>query len=363
MNNKQRIYQIDLFRFIAALSVVLYHYLFMGYNKAVNMSVLNFSEIGDYFKYGYLGVDIFFIISGFVILLSIKNSSLIDFIIARFIRLYPAYWLCVIVTFLTIILFGYPTYTANFKVLIINITMLQGFLNIQDIDGSYWSLLIELKFYILIAFFLIINTFKKISVDYLIYFWLIFSVLYVFNSDSYFIKIANDYLVLEWSSNFIAGIIFYQIFINGLNSKNFLLLVVCLFISLDNAVLRVTPLESYYKTSFSPYIICAIISMFFILMLLVSSNRLNSINSPKLIKLGFLTYPLYLIHQNVGFIIFNNLSESINKYIILIFTILFMLLFSVLVNKKIEIPLAINIKYYLKNLTKKIDLYKTKRTE
>jgi len=58
MTKQTRLYQIDLFRFIAAISVVFHHYLFRGY-AADNMSILDFSEIGDYFKYGYLGVDFF----------------------------------------------------------------------------------------------------------------------------------------------------------------------------------------------------------------------------------------------------------------------------------------------------------------
>ena len=76
MKKNNRIYQIDLFRFVAALSVVLYHYLFRGW-AADNMSDVNFSEIGHFFQYGYLGVHLFFIISGFVILLSIKHKSII----------------------------------------------------------------------------------------------------------------------------------------------------------------------------------------------------------------------------------------------------------------------------------------------
>ena len=69
MKKINRIYQIDLFRFIAAVCVVLYHYLFRGW-AADNMSDLSFNKIGHFFKYGYLGVNLFFIISGFVIILS-----------------------------------------------------------------------------------------------------------------------------------------------------------------------------------------------------------------------------------------------------------------------------------------------------
>ena len=61
----KRLYQIDLFRFIAALMVVLFHYTFRGF--IANSSILEFPVLGSLFKYGYLGVDLFFMISGFVI--------------------------------------------------------------------------------------------------------------------------------------------------------------------------------------------------------------------------------------------------------------------------------------------------------
>ena len=83
MGNTKKLYQIDLFRFFAALNVVLFHYTFRGH-KADNMSILRIPLLGEYFKYGYLGVYLFFIISGFVIILSIEHNNLLDFIKSGF---------------------------------------------------------------------------------------------------------------------------------------------------------------------------------------------------------------------------------------------------------------------------------------
>lgn len=99
----KRLYQIDLFRFIAALMVVLFHYTFRGF--IVNSSIVAFPFLGFIFKYGYLGVDLFFMISGFVIYMSIENSSLLNFLKSRIVRLYPAFWICVSITALFIYLF------------------------------------------------------------------------------------------------------------------------------------------------------------------------------------------------------------------------------------------------------------------
>src|SRR5690349_17773865 len=84
-----RLYEVDLLRIFAAVSVVLYHYLFAGYYKVV--SPLGFEAPGLVARYGYLGVDLFFLISGFVVLLSAWDRTPRSFLVSRVVRLYPAY--------------------------------------------------------------------------------------------------------------------------------------------------------------------------------------------------------------------------------------------------------------------------------
>lgn len=64
-------------------------------------------------KYGYLGVELFFMISGFVILMTASNNSLKRFFISRAVRLYPAFWVCCTITFLLILAVGQPRYSAS----------------------------------------------------------------------------------------------------------------------------------------------------------------------------------------------------------------------------------------------------------
>ena len=67
---QQRVNEIDLLRFIAALAVVFFHYAFRGY-AADDLSILPYPLLAPLAKYGYLGVELFFMISGFVILTSL----------------------------------------------------------------------------------------------------------------------------------------------------------------------------------------------------------------------------------------------------------------------------------------------------
>ncbi|MGS0525311.1 acyltransferase family protein [Zobellia nedashkovskayae] len=349
---KNRIYQIDLFRFLAALAVVLYHYLFNGYSSG--MSYLNFNEIRSFFKYGYLGVDIFFIISGFVIALSIKHRSLVHFWISRISRLYPVYWISVLLTFTVMKLFGAPRYIVWFKQLLVNLTMFQNYIGVGSIDGVYWSLFVEMKFYIfVISSYLIVNKLKKIKLDYLVYSWLSLSIAYVYLNELFIFQVANNLFILEWSSYFIAGIVFYQIYESKLNLKYFIVLSISFLISTHHAILKSEELELYHNTTFSPFIIVGYLLLFYLLMLLVSSKKLNSINSTKLTKLGMLTYPLYLIHQNIGFIIFNNLVNYMNKYVLLISTIILMIFLSYILSNFYESRISNYLKSQLIKLNTK----------
>jgi peptidoglycan/LPS O-acetylase OafA/YrhL len=356
MNSKNRIYQIDLFRFFAALIVVLFHYFFRGHND--NSSSLNFNEIGGFFKYGYLGVNIFYIISGFVIALSIKDRSLVKFFISRVSRLYPVYWICVLLTFTIIISFGAPRFTASLSQFIFNLTMFQNYMGVENIDGVYWSLFVEVKFYIfVVGFYLFLNKIKQIKLDYLIYFWTLLSIVYLFFNDFFILKLFNYFFILNWSSYFIAGMLFYQIFKHGMFLKYLIILLCVLSISIYYAILRIDNLEITYNTSFSPYIIGSVIIVFYVLMLLVSTNKLKRINFPKFAKLGVLTYPLYLLHQRIGYIIFNNLGVYINKYFLVISTIVFMIILSYVLSEFYEPRVLFRIKSKLTHYAKKYKLH------
>lgn len=215
--------------------------------------------------------------------------------------------------------------------------MFQNYLKIKPIDGVYWSLFVEMKFYIfVIGAFLILNKIKKIKIDFLIVFWLLLSSLYIPFGDTYAFKVINFFLILNWSSYFISGMIFYLIYKNGLHVRYLILISISLYISLHQAFLRIPKLELHHNTLFSPLIIGLVIFLFYLIMFLIVTGRLSSINSKKFVQLGMLTYPLYLLHQNVGFIIMNNLHIHFNKYLLVFVITVAMIIISLFMSKYYE---------------------------
>ncbi|MQR87066.1 acyltransferase family protein [Bacillus megaterium] len=163
---KKRLEWLDAIRGIGAIMVMIIHLWEKHSEYSANQSsityiILNFLIRGIY-DFGKIGVVLFFAVSGFVIpysLLRHGSNNVLRFIVSRFFRLYPLYWISIglAVTFVS--------HEISMKQLIANITMFQGFLFVDNILGAYWTLQIELAFYILCTFLFI---FKLLQKDYMI---------------------------------------------------------------------------------------------------------------------------------------------------------------------------------------------------
>jgi peptidoglycan/LPS O-acetylase OafA/YrhL len=75
-------------------------------------------------------------------------------------------------------------------------------------------------------------------------------------------------------------------------------------------------LEQHYQTAMSQATVIAIISVFFLLMLLIAIKRTGYWGRRPWLLAGALTYPLYLLHQNIGYMVFNLAYPSLNAHIV-----------------------------------------------
>lgn len=161
---KQRIEYLDSARGMASLSVLIFHSVLAFGSTDMYMGGINFF-FEKYFDLGKIAVIVFFLISGFVIPFSIKGEDKLKaikgFIISRFFRLYPVYWLSVLMGYFII---------GNVSSLefIVNFTMLQQFLGFKNIIGLYWTLQIEMIFYFLVVLVFILNWLGNIKKEFIL---------------------------------------------------------------------------------------------------------------------------------------------------------------------------------------------------
>lgn len=315
---KERVNEIDLLRFIAAMMVVFYHYCFRG-NAAGPMSIMPYPLLAPVSKYGYLGVELFFMISGFVILGTAAQGKILPFLISRFVRLYPAFWICCTITFLVSLALGGTRYPVTLGQYLVNMTMLSEFLHVPSIDGAYWSLFVEMRFYAMVTIALGFGLIHRAQL--LLQAWLLAAVAFQYvQSDT-----VRYLLILDYAPLFIAGATFFLIWSQGFSMVRGAMIGISWYLAVIEATRGLAAFEKRYNTEISSTGVSAVITVFFVVLLLVSLRRTGFFGRTEWLVAGALTYPVYLLHQNIGFMIFNACYPAINPHILLWSTVLVIL--------------------------------------
>lgn len=324
---KSRIKELDGLRGLAAFSVMLFHY--------TNNHNTYAGEV-PFFEYGHYGVEMFFVISGFVISLTLYNKSdITEFAKARFFRLFPIYWVCVIITFSIVEFIGLTDMKRSFIDFLLNFTMIQRFIGVEYVDGSYWSLQYELFFYAIIA---ILHF--KLRLNHMV-------ILKVFASLSFLSLIINilgahqmmqveggifeilyfrlyGVLILEFIHLFLIGITLYNFITDQISLKTMII-----FIALS--------LLTSLSFSIQDFIALGVILVIFYTVL---KMKWSFWRSNLMTWLGAISYVLYLIHMNIGRSLINLIrAYDINTLWSITIVMSIILCLASLIHYQIEKPL------------------------
>jgi len=333
MTRDTRVNELDLLRLIAALGVVFFHYSFRGF-AADDMSIMPYPLLAPYAMYGNLGVELFFMISGFVILMTAAGGRLREFVVSRIVRLYPAFWICCTSTFVLTLLIGAPRFSATPGQYLINLTMLSGFFGVPSIDGAYWSLFVELRFYALVAIVLFIGKIR--SAQTLLFCWLLASIVLEFAPQA----TLRSLLIVDHSAFFIAGATCFIVWSGGLSTARVLMLSGSWALAVYQSLRALPEFEDYYEVAANAWVVAAIVTVFFVVMLLVALRRSGALGRRRWLLAGALTYPLYLLHQRIGYMIFNAFYPRTNAHLLLWGCVVAMLIAAFAVHVFMEKPFA-----------------------
>jgi peptidoglycan/LPS O-acetylase OafA/YrhL len=153
MSMRLHVYPLDAVRFFAAFCVLAFHLGFYAWAAPHSTVGTMYHDAGDFTPlapftwFGWVGVEIFFVISGFVIANSANSSSPIRFAKSRALRLYPAVWFCALLTFAAWIVFAGEPWTELLSRLARSASL---WVTGPWIDAVYWTLAVEMMFYLLI---------------------------------------------------------------------------------------------------------------------------------------------------------------------------------------------------------------------
>jgi exopolysaccharide production protein ExoZ len=337
-SNNGYYYGLDLVRFFSALIVAIFHLTWKT------------EETEIFAHFGWIGVQIFFVLSGFVIANSANNTTVVRFIRSRFLRLYPAAMICAVISCIVVSqnagLFEYNQFIRSFFLLPSG----------PYLATAYWTLPIELAFYTLIAFLMFSFNVKSIkliapylaiaSSSYILFYslhtWHILNLPYL--EFGYGIK---NTTLLRHGVFFSIGIYFWLSSVGELQRKDIKYIILSFIAgsfevaSRSNEIFqKINSLELSILTGISIPILIFYGMCLLMFISIKSSFRipLNKMTGNILRTLGLTTYPFYLLHENVGnrvkFILINHFD--INSLASAFLGLTSALIISVIIAIKIE---------------------------
>jgi peptidoglycan/LPS O-acetylase OafA/YrhL len=311
-NKRKQVNSLVLLRGIAALTVVFCHF-----GNPLKEDP-NFGNIFNFFHdYGLYGVQMFFVISGFVIPLSLdrsnyKLSNYLNFLKKRALRLHPPYMAALIIT-LVVSYLAYKSKGLVYPENLLSITKSFFYLHFPADNPVFWTLGVEVTYYFFIG--LLFPVFKKYPLFAVIALIPLFSII----SKTIVVDYVNFF---NFTMYFFIGIFGYFIY-----EKQSL--------TLNYAGLALSIIASFYFND----LIGTIVAIFTIAFIFFYNLRV-----PKFFNfLGEISYSVYLIHFVIGLKFINLSIRYVNPslyWALFIVAIIFIYAVSYVFYRIIEIPSA-----------------------
>lgn len=318
-----RLVEIDALRGIAAIAVVLFHLT----TRYMELFSFKSSPIIS-FPLGHHGVNLFFIISGFVIFMTLeKTARPLDFVVSRFSRLFPVYWVAVFVTFALTHWLGLPGKLVSFGAAVANMLMLHGLFRVPHVDGVYWTLEVELLFYFGMFFLFCIGALSRIH-------WALMALLAL--RLLYFVMHQAFGIDLPWILYRLSILAYIPWFAIGIS----------IYLATSRkaqgqwkapaftAALAIATLLIVESIGLAALALAMAAAVF-----LAASGRLTWLRNPVLAWLGAISYPLYLVHENIGWSVQLRLVEmGVPTDLIVLIALVLVLALATLLNRLVELP-------------------------
>ncbi|MEI9917921.1 MAG: acyltransferase [Bacteroidota bacterium] len=309
--NEPRIQVLDGFRCIAVLAVIAYHYF---YCFGVVVKVDPGYPSWYFFAFGYFGVQLFFMISGFVIYRSLEQSNGIkEFLGKRYIRLVPTLLLGSIITYSLVSWFNT---TGSLEIFgekspadfLFSFTFIHPYVwdfilnrnNVGFVDGAYWSLWVEAIFYLVASFIYFGSRREHFLRNWFGIVFILNILQVVMSSTSAYNRTFEFFYIREWTY-FSVGILFYSLWMK--RSPPIYIWVIASMLVL---------LEIYRINSNGVRVLFPmVIGLWFVF--LRRPSWLSILTRRPIQIIGLISYPLYVLHQSAGLVVTEKLRVLTNN--------------------------------------------------
>lgn len=292
---QRRNIQLEGLRGIAMLFVLCFHFFSVFPNKFSEPLQHNWFGIE---LWGYFGVGVFILISGYFILGEDRVNPIL-FTVKKILRLWPVYAVAITICFLLTRYIPLPGRTVSLSAYLFNLPFINGFIGVDYVDGSHWYLTTLIACTFVAAMISRVGMRKRWA---LLVIWAAF-ILILEN-----VELENRVLDLFFGGLYkIFGGRYAAMFIAGMalrlikENKNIV----------NTSALFVAHLINFLVFGWQREVVFLFATMIFCL---ANAQKINFLKVNIFVRLGMISYSVYVIHQNVGFWCLYQISKAIGKY-------------------------------------------------
>ena len=351
----RQIVGLDLIRAAAAVMVMFFHLGYWDWTKGTDPNAIMprvYAPLAPVLSVGWIGVEIFFVLSGFVIAYSTEGATATRFLRHRVDRLLPTALICATMT-AAVLLIAYPWQQVS----VLWVKSVTFFPLGPWVDGSYWTLPIEVAFYGLVLLSLCIRKghFLPLLMGVLGVASTGVNALFVFplfGSPGWLTTLESGLgfpplacLLLVHGCFFALGVFLFLTLLHRTTLVRVAMLLICssgCFLELQVHSRNLAFASQTSRTALFP--ITAWSGCILALVCSVKANaRLQSAlgSKGKLIarQIGIATYPIYLLHHKLGQVAIGGLHRRVGYGAALLFSVTFVVCVAILVSWLLEPPL------------------------
>ena len=316
---------------MAAVLVMLFHYGFWvgaypeGEAHSISQGLIAFPAFYDWTEFGWVGVQVFFVISGFVIAFSAERAAnAYAFFVTRFVRLFPAALVCATISLIAALLVGYAEGGDLITAYLRSVLFIPFG---AYIDGSYWTLCIEVAFYGLVFGLIAIGRFQWLRGLAIVLglqstvFWTIYALAATQPDSGLFALMRHlqdsritELLLLHHGCFFALGIFLWLHLFKQKSRSNifcFLLFTAAGCLQIHGVILSFYHRYHLMQPEITPLLLW-LAAMAGIIAAIVRNDLVSRMPAwaiSGLRRMGLMTYPLYLLHQTAGLAFMGGLAR------------------------------------------------------
>ncbi|PFG30673.1 acyltransferase family protein [Paramicrobacterium agarici] len=309
LDKHRRFELLDLLRFLAALMVVAFHWFFNGISNG-KVESIDFTALAPIALYGVYGVHLFFLISGFVIAESAHGKTAGQFVVSRGVRLFPAYWVAMASTTIIVNAWGDESMHVTPVQFLANLTMMPRLFGQRAVDGVYWTLTVELTFYLLVFLVLLLGLGRFLDIVFPTWALTMLTVTVIVPQASGLPYLDGYYAF------FASGAIMASIRRRGFSPFRVLGLGAAAATSIVFVGRNIATFNEGHAFAVSPVAVFALIGAFYVIISLMWIPRMTKVSIPLSRSISDLTYPIYLLHAHIGYTLLGSLATQSTVWLI-----------------------------------------------